>query len=264
MMQSDNPIGVLDSGVGGISVLKELMLALPHENYIYFGDSLYAPYGARSAEDVCALTVNNVHKLLCRKAKAIVIACNTATSVAAAYLRQLYPNMPIIGMEPALKPAVESACGGCVLVMATPVTLRQEKFLSLREKFAAQSTIIDLPCPGLVELIEQGHTCDSVLKAFLMQLLKPYLQEPVDAIVLGCTHYAHIKETLLSCFDQPPHIFDGISGTVRETTRRLAEVNLLNRQEKAGCLTIMNSKDDPALLDLCRSLLQKEGPAECF
>ena len=150
------PIGVFDSGVGGISVLRELVAQMPNENYIFFGDSKNAPYGTKTLEEVQKLTCADAEYLLSRGVKALVVACNTATSAAIRILREKYADMPVIGIEPALKPAVHAGGHPRVLVMATPMTLREEKFHALMQRFESDAEILRLPCPGLVEYVEQG------------------------------------------------------------------------------------------------------------
>ena len=150
------PIGVFDSGVGGISVLRELVAQMPNENYIFFGDSKNAPYGTKTLEEVQKLTCADAEYLLSRGVKALVVACNTATSAAIRILREKYADMPVIGIEPALKPAVHAGGHPRVLVMATPMTLREEKFHALMQRFGSDAEILRLPCPGLVEYVEQG------------------------------------------------------------------------------------------------------------
>ena len=150
------PIGVFDSGVGGISVLRELVAQMPNENYIFFGDSKNAPYGTKTLEEVQKLTCADAEYLLSRGVKALVVACNTATSAAIRILREKYADMPVIGIEPALKPAVHAGGHPRVLVMATPMTLREEKFHALMQRFESDAEILRLPCSGLVEYVEQG------------------------------------------------------------------------------------------------------------
>ena len=147
-MKNREVIGVFDSGVGGISVLRELIKVMPNENYLYFGDSEHAPYGTKTLEEVRALTIENVQALLGKGAKSIVVACNTATSAAVAVLRKMYPDLPLVGIEPAIKPAVLACPGQRVVVMATPMTLCQEKFQKLMQKYEENAQIIPLPCPG--------------------------------------------------------------------------------------------------------------------
>ena len=183
------PIGVFDSGVGGISVLRELVAQMPNENYIFFGDSKNAPYGTKTLEEVQRLTCADAEYLLSRGVKALVVACNTATSAAIRILREKYADMPVIGIEPALKPAVHAGGHPRVLVMATPMTLREEKFHALMQRFESDAEILRLPCPGLVEYVEQGVLEGAELEAFLANLFEPYQSHPVDCVVLGCTHY---------------------------------------------------------------------------
>ena len=163
---SQAPVGVFDSGVGGISVLRELVKLMPNENYIYYGDSKNAPYGPKTVEEVRRLTVEHIDFLVERGAKAIVVACNTATSAAIDLLREKYPDMPVVGIEPALKPAVLSKQNARVLVMATPMTIREEKFHHLMQEYEAQAEIYPLACPGLPEFVEAGDLDGEDLKAY--------------------------------------------------------------------------------------------------
>ena len=188
-MADSRPIAFFDSGLGGISVLRETVRLLPEENYLYYGDSLHAPYGVKTVDEVTARSRAIVRHLLDEGAKAIVIACNTATSAAANTLR-----VPIIGTEPALKPAVERHPGGRILVMATAMTVKEQKFQALRAQYEQQAEIIPIPCSGLMEFVEQGILRGEQLLAYLFEKLSPYLKVPVDAVVLGCTHYPLVKE----------------------------------------------------------------------
>ena len=196
-MERTSPIGFFDSGLGGISVLRGALELLPGEDYLYFGDSLHAPYGVRPLEEVRQLSREGVGHLLEQGAKAIVLACNTATSAAAARLRDEYPQVPIIGTEPALKPAVERHPGGRILVMATPMTLKEQKFFDLWEQFRDQAEIIPVPCRGLMEFVEQGILRGEELERFLLEKLDPFTKVPVDAVVLGCTHYPLLMNSIV-------------------------------------------------------------------
>ena len=248
-------IAVLDSGVGGVSVLCELVRLLPGEDFFYFGDTANAPYGTKTKEEVLALVRTNVRAMLTRGASAIVLACNTATAAAAAALREEYPDVPIIGIEPALKPAAMVAPHPRVLSMATPLTLREEKYAALEARFAAGAEITDLACPGLMELIEAGHLDDGVLDAYLDGLFEPYKGIPFDACVLGCTHYPHAKRAIARHLPEGCVILDGGAGTARETARRLAAAGLLSGRSSGGTVTFANSKNDPATDALARRLL---------
>ena len=255
MEKNQSPIGVFDSGVGGISVLRELVALMPHENYIFYGDSLHAPYGTKSLEEVRRLSCADADYLLEQGVKALVVACNTATSAAVKTLRQQYGDMPVIGIEPALKPAVLSGEHPRVLVMATPMTLREEKFHQLMERFREHAEILPLPCPGLVEFVERGELTGERLARFLTGLFAPYQSEPVDCVVLGCTHYPFVQDTIQQVLGSGVKIFDGGAGTARETHRRLAECGLLNPQNAQGTIILQNSLADPALEALARRLL---------
>ena len=180
---------MFDSGAGGISVLKRLWKLMPNENYIYFGDSANAPYGVRPVEEIRALTVRAAQDLFQRGCKALVLACNTATSAAAQTLREMYPDVPIIGLEPALKPAALSGGHPTVVVMATPVTLREEKFTRLTERFKDDCNLIKLPAPELVTLVEQNKMGTPELTAYLQALFAPLQKMKIDCLVLGCTHF---------------------------------------------------------------------------
>ena len=161
------PIGFFDSGLGGLSVLRKALEMMPNENYIYYGDSKHAPYGEKTPQEIRSLSFNAIEFLIKKGAKAIVIACNTATSAAAHDLREYYKDIPIIGIEPALKPAIKLHETGSVIVMATKATLTQEKFKNLMDKYGEHREVIPLPCPGLVEFIEAGNLEGEEVKNFL-------------------------------------------------------------------------------------------------
>lgn len=246
-------IAVFDSGVGGISVLRELIRLMPQENYLYFGDSANAPYGKRSTQEVRQLTLKAADMLLGRGSKALVVACNTATAAAINDLRQKYPDTIIIGIEPALKMAADRFPGGHIGVMATPVTLREEKFTQQLERFPGV-TVSLIPVPDLVELVEQGHTDDAVVEALLRPVLSPYAGK-LDAVVLGCTHYPFAAKTISKILGEQTAVLDGGAGTARETRRRLAEAGLL--QDGPGAVQMENSANDPAILRLAMTLLEE-------
>ena len=252
-------IAVFDSGVGGISVLRHLLRQLPGERYLYFGDSANAPYGTRSPEEVRALTLQAAEKLTARGLKALVVACNTATAAAIEALRSTYPDLIIIGIEPALKPAAVRFPGGRIGVMATPVTLQEEKFSRLLRKYSGTCRIYPIPAPGLVELIEQGKTDSSETEALLRPLLQPY-RGRLDAVVLGCTHYPFAARAMSRLLGPSVVLLDGGAGTARETERRLRSAGLL--REGPGELLIENSLADPHILELSRMLIRSDGPTE--
>ena len=228
--KNENPIGVFDSGVGGISVLRELVKIMPNENYLYFGDSINAPYGTKEVSVIRELTIKNIEKLLDMGAKSIVVACNTATSAAVRVLRQMYPEIPLVGIEPAIKPAVEYKEKSRVVVMATPMTLKQEKFQNLMKKYENQAEIVPLPCPGLMEFVERGD-----LEG---EDLYPFAKKAIEAVV-----------------GKDVQIFDGGEGTAREMRRRMQCASLINPSKEKGTVKFINSKDTEEERELCEFLL---------
>ena len=249
-------IAVFDSGVGGISVLRHLVKQMPGERYLYFGDSANAPYGSRTTEEVRALTLAAAEKLTeAYPIKALVIACNTATAAAVQDLRTKYPNLIVIGIEPALKLAADHFPGGRVGVMATEVTLREEKFDVLLHRFDENCAVYKIPAPGLVQLIEAGKTDSPETEHLLRSILSPYIGK-LDALVLGCTHYPFAAKAILRVLGADVKLLDGGDGTARETRRRLEEADLLEKGN--GSVTIENSSGDKRMTCLCETLLYLE------
>lgn len=219
------PIGIFDSGFGGISVLAAAARLLPAERFVYLGDNLHAPYGSLTEEAIMAHTRHSVAFLVEADCKAIVIACNTATSVAAAVLRREL-ELPIIAMEPALKPAALLAGDGQVLVMATEVTLKLPKFQRLMESYGKNA--VPIPAPKLVPAVEAGITAGPAMQALLEAYLAPYLPRPVKAVVLGCTHFVFLKPALRKLLPDNILLIDGNAGTARQLQKRLAQEALLS------------------------------------
>lgn len=239
---SECPVAVFDSGVGGISVLREIVKEMPWEDYIFFGDSKNAPYGTKTKEEVRQLTFRHVEAFRKEGVKAVAIACNTATSAAVRALRQAYPDLPIVGIEPALKPAALENPGKRILVMATPMTIREIKFRKLLARFEDMAEIIPLPCAGLMEFVEQGKAGTREVRDFLRQLLWEYIEHPVDAVVLGCTHYPFVQKDILSVLGPGVKIYDGAAGTARELHRRIKAAGLERKdQSQKGSVTFKNS-----------------------
>ena len=247
-------IAVFDSGVGGISVLRELIKQMPHENYLYVGDSANAPYGERAVQQVRALTLQAVEDLIPRGVKALVIACNTATAAAIGSLREMYPELIVVGIEPALKVAADRFPAGRIGVMATRVTLGEEKFAHQVERFP-QIQLYQIPAPGLVELIESGHTDGPLVEALLREILEPYAGK-LDALVLGCTHYPFVQDVIRKIMGADTVLLDGGAGTARQTRRCLEAAGLLN--DGPLHVQIENSTGSAALLELSAALLNKE------
>ncbi len=254
MAKKEDFIGVFDSGVGGISVLKELITLMPKERFLYFGDSANAPYGSRTTAEIQDLSLSAAEYLINRGVKALVVACNTVTAAAITLLRNRYPDTIIVGIEPALKPAVERFGGGKIGVMATPVTLREEKFANLFSRFE-KAEVIPIPVVGLVELVEEGMADSQAAIDLLTPILAPYVGK-LDAVVLGCTHYPFAANVISQILGQKTALFDGGAGTARETLRRLAERDLLS--DGTGEIQMENSRGDIQILRLSMELLNTQ------
>ncbi len=249
-------IAVVDSGVGGISVLRELITLMPSEKYIYLADSKNAPYGTKSKSEVLAIMLENTDRLISLGAKAIVVACNTATSAAVRVMREKYPEVPIVGIEPAVKPAVEAFENPTVAVMATPLTLSEEKFGTLIGRFEGRADIIPLPCAGLMEIIESGHTDGEVVDTYLRENFAHLDGKAVDAVVLGCTHYPFVKGAVQRYFGESTRIFDGGEGTAREAKRRIYESGLESGSDAdTPEIEFISTSGDKRVIELCHRLL---------
>lgn len=251
------PIGFFDSGVGGLSVLREAVKLMPNEDFIYFGDSINAPYGVKTLEEVKELTNKAVAFLISKGAKAIAVACNTATSAAVRDLRKMY-DMPIVGVEPALKPAVKLNRKGPVIIMATTMTLKEKKFSDLMELYKKEADIIPMPCPGLMEYVEAGNLDGKDLKEYLKEKFKTYNSREIGAVVLGCTHYPFVRETLASIIGEDIPIIDGGFGTSKELKRRIEDMGISREEERIGNIQIFNSLDNEDIIDLSWKLINKK------
>lgn len=253
MVNQQSPIGVLDSGVGGISTLQTLTKLLPDEDFIFYGDSANAPYGEKDATTVQTLANNVIETLRNQGVKAIVIACNTATSAAKPQLMTTYPDMPILGIEPALKEAVDAGKQH-ILVMGTPLTISLPKYRAQVARFANQADIHSLPCPGLADRIEQGHAGLPEITAHLTELMAPVVNEPIDGVVLGCTHYPFIGKLIQAQFDHHVDLYTGYEGLTNYLKRQLADHDLLRSGHTKQSVTFMSSRDTPAELALYQQL----------
>ena len=242
---------MIDSGVGGLSVLALARLELPEENFIFFADAANAPYGDKQPEEIIGLVYDLLQDQSKHPLKAILIACNTATSAAAAELRKELP-IPVIGMEPALKPAVLNT-EGQVIVMATSLTIREEKFRKLLAQYGAGRDIIPLPCPGLMQIVEkdpQGKEAEE----YLRQVLEPY-EKTAEAVVLGCTHYVFLRPLLRKIYPEI-RLFDGNEGVVRHLRDILSRSGNLggNGELSIGC-SLTAPEAGSAYLEKCSRML---------
>lgn len=245
-------IGVFDSGVGGLTVVGHIRRLMPHEDVVFYGDSANAPYGERTRDAIVERSREITASLVREGAKAIVVACNTATSAAAPTLRAEFPDVPIIGLEPAVKPAALAPRHGRILVMATDVTLSGTRFRELASRYASSSEIIAAPCPGLAARIERGDLDAPDVEELVRRLVGRW-SGSVDSVVLGCTHYPFVRRQIAHVMGNVP-MFDGGEGTARQTRRLLAG---RLRGEGTGRLTLRSSVDTDDERTLYRELLAR-------
>ncbi|MFZ5632414.1 MAG: glutamate racemase [Bacillota bacterium] len=232
-MADPGPIGVFDSGVGGLSVLKEIRRLLPHEDIVYYADSAYCPYGVRPPAEIVSRSVKICDFLLGLGAKALVVACNTASVAGLDIYRQKY-RVPIVGMEPAVKPATAATRNGRVGVLATGVTLSGDRFSSLLERYQNGAEVFSQPCPGLVEVVESGRHGSPEAVNLLKRYLAPLLDRGVDTIVLGCTHYPFLKDPVRSIAGPRITVIDTGEAVARQVSRVLEANGLLSPVAKKG------------------------------
>ena len=255
MNQKKDFIAVFDSGVGGISVLRQLLRLMPNERYLYYGDTAHAPYGTRSPQQVCDLALDAAELLMARGLKALVVACNTATAAAITELRSRYPQLLVVGIEPALKVAADKYPGCRVGVMATPLTLAGDKLHTQLARFEDLCQVSLIPAPGLSELVDAGQQDSPACEALLESLLAPYVGK-LDALVLGCTHYPFAAKAISRILGEATVLLDGGVGTAARTFREWESAGLLN--EGPGQILFEYSRDSHRLQEISRSLLRME------
>ena len=247
MDNSKKAIGVFDSGLGGISVLRDLKKLMPNEDFIYFGDSAYAPYGIKTKDEITKRCVEIIDFFIEKGVKAVVIACNTATSASANYLRKKYKDLPIIGMEPALKVATQGVKNNNIVVMATPLTLKEKKFETLMHKFRGNNKVVKMPCPKLVEIVENDLLDDETT---VVNQLKDYYKnvnvDNLDSVVLGCTHFIFYKDYLNEFLPETANLVDGNMGTCKNV-----------EENHVGKIEIYNSSEDQKYMTLSNKLLAR-------
>ena len=244
---NQQPIGIFDSGLGGTSIWKELHRLLPEESTIYLADSANAPYGERSREEIIALSIKNTELLLERGCKIIVVACNTATTNAIAYLRSHYP-VPFIGIEPAIKPAALSTHSGVIGVLATRGTLTSELFAKTSGNFASGIQVVEQMGDGLVPLIEEGKIHTEEMMGLLRKYTAPIIASGIDHLVLGCTHYPYLIDALRSILPPEVRIIDSGQAVARQT-KRILEAHSLSSESKGEEVQLeFYTNGDPELL----------------
>ena len=260
-MTSANPIGVFDSGVGGLSVLRAMRQLMPNENVIFFGDQGHVPYGPRPLEQVRAFSEGITRFLLDEGAKLIVVACNTASAAALTHLRETFPDVKFVGMEPAVKPAAETTRTGVVGVLATPATFQGALYASVVERFANGVQLLQDTCPGLVQQIEQGNLDGTETRAILESALRPMLERGIDTVVLGCTHYPFVIPLIEQIVGRSVRVIDPAPAVARQAERLAAERAGGTRPPSAGRgrVQVYTSGDAAAVESLLPKLLGESG-----
>ncbi len=228
------PIGVFDSGVGGLSVLRHIRQRLPHESLIYVADTAWMPYGDKATATIRERTLRLAESLLDAHCKMLVLACNTATAAAVKEVRAQWPGLTVVGMEPGLKPAIHGSPRRKVGILATSGTLRSDKFRLLLERYGAGAEVISQPCPGLVEQVEQGALDDQRTAALLRDYLTPLLAQQIDTLVLGCTHYPFLIPLIRRVTGEQLTIIDTGHAVARQVERLLDERGLRHPLATSG------------------------------
>jgi glutamate racemase len=221
------PVGIFDSGVGGLSVLRALRRLLPYQPILYLADQAHVPYGARTQEEVRAFAEEITRFLLRKGARLIVVACNAASAAALYHLRGRFPDVPFVGMEPAVKPAAAATRSGVVGVLATPVTFQGTLYASVIDRFARGITVLEDTCPGLVGEIESGRLHDSQARIILERALQPMLARGADTIVMGCTHYPFVIPLIQELVGPDVQVIDPAPAVARQAARLLQATGLL-------------------------------------
>lgn len=254
----DGPIGIFDSGIGGLSVLREVRRQLPDEDLIYIADQAHVPYGNRSREEVFGFSAGIVRYLFKMQAKLVIIACNTASAVALADLRAKYPSLPFVGMEPAVKPAAAETSTGVVGVLATPATFQGDLYASTVERFAKGVKIIQDTCPGLVKQIEAGRIASQETREILQRALHPMLEEGVDEIVMGCTHYPFVIPLIKEIVGEGVEVIDPAPAVARQVERLLNEYDLRKGKQGEAMVSFYTTGETERLDTLLKTLLGRK------
>lgn len=261
---ADAPIGIFDSGIGGLSIAQEIAKHLPHERFIYFADTAHVPYGPRDDQNIRELTAQAIEWLYRKGCKVAVVACNTASAFSLDYLREHYgDNFPIIGLVPALKPAVLQSKSKTVAVLATPATFRGQLIKDVVDKFAQPSrvTVIPVTCLDLVPFVESGAQMSAACLATLKDILQPVVDQGADYLVLGCTHYPFLKIAIQFIFGQKLTLIDSGLAVARQTARILIKNELLFEQNHDGDVRIecyVSGNNAESLRPILQLLLEPE------
>lgn len=258
-ISSNSPIGIFDSGVGGISVLRAIREQMPEESVIYFGDQGHIPYGPRPMEQIREFSEAITRFLLQQDAKIIVVACNTASAAALKSLRETFPAVQFVGMEPAVKPAAEHTHTGKVGVLATPATFQGALYASVVERFANGVELFQNTCPGLVQEIEQGNLSGPETRKILEDALGPMLEKNIDTVVLGCTHYPFVIPLIQQIVGDRVRVIDPAPAVAKQTGRLLEANDIKSNSRSKGDVMLYTSGDPDDLKALLPTLLGASG-----
>lgn len=255
---SSIPVGVFDSGVGGLSVLRVLRDQMPDQPVIYFADQAHVPYGPRTLEEVRGFSEEVTRFLLGMGARLIVIACNAASAASLQYLREVFPGVPFVGMEPAVKPAAEQTQTGVVGVLATPATFQGQLYASVVERFARGVTVLQDVCPGLVAQIEAGNLDGEETRAILTRALTPMLEKNIDTIVMGCTHYPFVIPLIREITGPDVRVIDPAPAVVAQVGR-LLQIHFPEEKRTGNGSSMFLTSGDPFRFEslLPKLLMQK-------
>lgn len=256
------PIGVFDSGVGGLSVLRRLRIHMPAEDIIYFGDQGHVPYGARPMEQIQSFSEGITRYLLAEGAKLIVVACNTASAAALTLLREKFPSTSFVGMEPAVKPAAEHTHSGVVGVLATPATFQGALYASVVERFANGVEVLQDTCPGLVAQIESGDLTGPRTRHILEAALLPMLEKKIDTVVLGCTHYPFVIPLIEEIVGENVRVIDPAPAVARQAERLVEAAGIRRSTGEHGSVRFITTGDVGAMQSLLPLLYGEAAPVE--
>jgi glutamate racemase len=257
-----SPIGIFDSGVGGLSVLRAIRAQMPNESVVYFGDQEHIPYGPRPMEQIRGFSEAITKFLLEHDAKLIVVACNTASAAALKYLREKFPDVKFVGMEPAVKPAAERTQTGKVAVLATPATFQGALYASVVERFANGVELYQSTCSGLVQQIEQGNLNSDEARKILEDALHPMLEKNIDTVVLGCTHYPFVIPLIQEIVGGNVRVIDPAPSVAKQIQRLLEAGGVLNESKTMGKIKLFTSGDPEVLISQLPKLLGEDGDVE--
>jgi len=261
MASVNAPIGVFDSGVGGLSILRPLRAQLPAEPIVFFADQAHVPYGPRPLDEVRRFSVGITRFLIDQGAKLIVVACNTASAAALQHLRGVFLGMPFVGMEPAVKPAAEQTRTRRVGVLATPATFQGALFASVVERFAHGVRVIPQTLPGLVERIEAGDLDGPETRRIIETAVRPLVAQGVDTLVLACTHYPFVIPLIAAAAGPGVQVIDPSPAIARQAARLLADGGKLAPAGESGMTTLVTSGNPARLAAMALRLIGESGEA---